>query len=134
MAIATVKLIGSESYDVRGYKFTKGQTRIITNDDDIKLFRYNPLFKTTVEQNEVVVAQQITKPSAKESVANETTDNGPPPWKRNMSKVQLLKAAEARGIAVTSEDKVAVIVQMLTEHDNEVEDESDDEDDDGDDE
>lgn len=120
MARASVKFTGGgASYTVRGYKFKKAETKILTNEGDIAYFKASSSFMV----KDLVTSQPTeSKPQAKAGKSDGgdggNGDNGPLPWKVGMKKTDLIAAAESRGIAVTADDKVPEIIQLLKEHDD----------------
>lgn len=122
MASATVKLMKGCSFDGHGHKFkTNGETKIITTDSDIAYFKANPRFLVKLMKPAAAPARSAARAPAASSNKNpaEGGDGGPLPWKGNQKKVDLIAAAESRDIAVTEDDKVADIVQLLREWDDE---------------
>lgn len=126
MASASVRLLKGASFNGRGYTFkTNGETKLITNDGDIAYFKGNQRFKVTDLKGAAPAAPaRKSKPPAPPQPSTNTSDDdagggGPLPWKGNMKKVDLIAAAESRDIAVTEDDKVADIVQLLREWDDE---------------
>lgn len=129
MASASVKLIIGASFSGRGPKFKKNETKIITKDSDIAYYKGNSRFRVKMMKEApapVAPPRAAPKPQEAEKTGNEDgedgdgdgdSDDGPLPWTKNMKKADLIVAAESRDIAVTSDDKVAEIVQLLTEHD-----------------
>jgi hypothetical protein len=125
MARASVKLMRGSSYNGRGYRFGKSETKIISDDADIAYFKGNSRFRVTMMEGAPTPTPAKSKAEVKAPAGTEPEDNsadggdGPLPWTKAMKKADLLAAAENRGIAVTPEDKVATIVQLLTEWDEE---------------
>lgn len=128
MARASVKLIEGSSYSGRGYRFGKVETKIISNDADIAYFRGNSRFRVKDMPDTKPAPPKKGKADAKAKAesapAGDTggetgEDDGLLPWRKDMKKAQLIEAAESRDIAVTPDDTVATIVQMLTEWDEE---------------
>lgn len=121
MASATVKLMSGSSFSGCGHRFKRGETKVITSASDIAYFKANSRFRVKIVKG---VAPPKTEPESKPPPAAEPEDNvdggdGPLPWTKAMKKAELLDAANSRDIAVTPEDRVADIVQLLTEWDEE---------------
>ena len=122
MASANVRLLQGSSFDGGGHSFKhNGETKIITNAADIAYFKGNARFKVTDMKPAAAPAASSAKkapPQSPSQTSAEGGDGGPLPWKGNMKKVDLVAAAMSRDIAVTEDDKVADIVQLLREWDD----------------
>lgn len=133
MAQARVELASGKSFTARGVPFVKGKPRIVTSPDDIAYYKRCSQLKVTMLKSPTPApAPEPAAPAKKAKAApapvaaddeddsdEDDEESAPqlPPWKPNDSKKTLQAACEARGIAYTPDDKAAVLVQMLKEHD-----------------
>lgn len=116
MASVNVRLVKGSSFSGHGYVFNvKLRSRLITNESDIGYFQRNPRFKVTA----VKASARIEAAPLRPNPVAPSTDAPPKvlPWKGNNKKSVLIAAAISRDIAVTEDDKVAEIVQLLREWD-----------------
>lgn len=132
---ASVKLLRAKSYTVRGYHFAKtGATKIITKPGDIAYFKNNSAFQVKYvgpdgKPLRPGAAPQAESPRAaphnegsEDGSEDDTPDEGEEaqavlPWRVGMKKAELVAAANSRNIAVTEDDRVPDIIQLLKEWD-----------------
>ena len=126
-ASAIVRLIKGSSFNGHGYSFpTKNVTRVITNPADIQFFERNQRFKVVFTKpakgskkpTPVAAAPPPPSTSPASNEEGEEEKQEPLPWRSNSKKADLLAAALSRNIAATSDDKAAVLVQLLKDHDD----------------
>lgn len=138
---ARVQLIGSESFAApRRPSFKKGQVRYLTNAADIKYFQAQSGFRvetmdveqakrTAVRDSKHFGKVEFQTPPPPESKPAPAPASAPasapagdappelPPWNTGMSVKKLLKAAKARNIAVSDDDKKADLIELLRMYD-----------------
>jgi hypothetical protein len=117
---ANVRLVVGSSYRARGYEFNKkGDTKMITNAGDIAYFAACSSFKVSMIKAKPAVAAAASPARAPAAAPEpaEAKPEGPLPWKVGMKKKELIASAESRGIAVSENDKLPEIIQLLKEWD-----------------
>lgn len=131
---ASISLKEGLTYEGRGLKMKKGETKYLTKKADIAYFQRQSRFKVVIigDDNKPVPRPAPPAPSAvvepddgegegteegDDDDDDDGEDSGPLPWRVGMKKAELIAAAESRGMAVTTSDTNPEILKMLKEHD-----------------